>query len=70
MRELGKIAEHHRRIGAGIVLLAHFGQRARQIGAHQGFEQIDDLGAVGKPEHLPYVLGAHRPGRVCCVAVA
>ena len=44
-------------------------QRARQIGAHQRFEQVDDLGAVGKAEHLPHVLGAHRPA-VCCVAVA
>ena len=64
MRELGEIAEHHRGIGPGIVLVAKFLQGARQIGAHQCLEQIDDAGAVGEAEHLPHVLGAHRPGRM------
>ena len=58
MGELGEIAEHHRRIGAGVVLLAQFAERARHVGAHHRLEQIDDAGAVGKPEHA-----AARPRR-------
>ena len=68
MGELGEVAEHQHGIGAGIVLRAEFLQRARQVGAHQRLEQIDDLAAVGKAEHLPYVFGANRTGRRRCAA--
>ena len=51
-------------IGADIVLLAQFLQRGGDIALHQRFEQIDHAHAIGKPEHLPHVLGAHRAGRM------
>ena len=37
-------------------------KRAGDVAAHQRLEQVDDAGAVGKAEHLPHVLGAHRSG--------
>ena len=64
MGELGEIGEHHRRIGAGVVLVAQLGERRGDVAAHQRLEQVDDARAVGEPEHLPHVLGAHRPGGV------
>ena len=64
MGEFGEIGEHHHRIGAGVVLRAQLRQRARHVAAHERFEQIDDAGAVGEPQHLPHVLGAHRAGGV------
>ena len=61
MRELGEIAEHHRRIGAGVVLLAQLGQRARHVGAHQRLEQIDDRGCGRRARASARTsLGAHR----------
>ena len=64
MGELGEIGEHHRGIGAGVVLLAQLRERGRHVAAHQRLEQIDGARAVGEAEHLPHVLGPHQTGRV------
>jgi hypothetical protein len=64
MGEFGEVGEHHRGIGAGIVLLAQLGERRRDIAAHHRPEQIDGARPVGEPQHLPHVLGAHRAGQI------
>ncbi len=51
MVEIGKIGQHHRRVGAHIILRAKFGERASHIAAHQHFKQVDDTGTVGKAQH-------------------
>ena len=56
--------KHHRRIGADVVLLAQFVERGGDVALHQRLEQIDHAHAVGQAQHLPHVLGAHRPGRM------
>ena len=64
MGELGEIGEHHRRIGADVVLLAQFLQRGGDVAFHQRFEQVDHPHAVGEAEHLPHVFRAHGTCRV------
>ena len=64
MGELGEIGQHHRGIGAGVVLVAQLAQRRRQIAAHHRLEQVDGARPVGQPQHLPHVLAAHQTGRV------
>ena len=63
MGEFGQIAEHHGRIGAGIVLVAQFFDRRGDVGAHQRIEQFDNARAVGEPKHLPYIFSPHRSSR-------
>ena len=65
MGELGQVRQHHRGIGADVVLRAQFLQRRGGVALHQGFEQVDDAHAVGKPENRPHVLGGDLAGRVC-----
>ena len=48
--------------------VAQFLQRGGGIALHQRFEQIDDAHAVGKAEHLPHVVGAHRAPAACAIA--
>ena len=48
MGELGEVGEHHRRIGAGVVLVAQLAECAGEVAAHHRLEQIDDAGAVGE----------------------
>ena len=64
MGELGEMSQHHRGIGADVVLRAQLGKRGGDIASHQRLEQVDNPRAVGKPQHLPHVLGAHWSGRV------
>ena len=68
MGELGEVAQHHRRIGADVVLLAQLLQRRGDVALHQRLEQIDDAHAVGEAEHLPHVFGAHRVPAACAIA--
>ena len=37
---------------------------AGDVAAHHRLEQVDDAGAVGEAEHVPHVVGAHRPCRM------
>ena len=64
MREFGKIAEDHRRIGAGIVLIAQLRQRCRDVAAQQRVEQINHARTIGKSEHLAHMRGLDRPRRM------
>ncbi len=64
MGEIGKIGQYRRGIGARVVLRAQFGERRGDIAAHQRLDQLDHPRPVGQPQHLPHVLGAHRPSRM------
>ena len=58
MREGGEVGQDHGRVGAGIVLRAKAREGRRHVAAHHRLEQVDDLGAVGKPEHVAHGVGA------------
>ena len=62
MGEIGEVGQHHRGIGTGIVLRAQFCESRRDVAAHERLEQLDHPRPVGKPQHLPHVIGTHRSG--------
>ena len=51
MGEIGKIGQHHHRIGAGFVLVLELAERGGHIAFDDMLEEIDDPGAIGKAEH-------------------
>ncbi|MDF9865854.1 hypothetical protein M2437_004836 [Methylorubrum pseudosasae] len=60
MGEAGEIREHHRRVGARVVLGANLGEGGRHIAAHHRLEQIDDARAVGEAQHVAHARSRDR----------
>ncbi|GJE72535.1 hypothetical protein CHKEEEPN_4092 [Methylorubrum podarium] len=60
MGEAGEVREHHRGVGAGIVLRPELGEGGGHVAAHRRLEQVDDPRAVGEPEHVAHACRGDR----------
>ena len=65
MAKLGKLDQHFRRVGAGLVQPVDEVERLAHLAAHGELEEVDDVAAVGEAEHGAQVVDLDRlAGRV------
>jgi hypothetical protein len=63
MGQLQEVLQDHGRVGARGIEAGHEVQRLGDLAAHDGLEEVEDLGAVGQAQHVLDVVLAHRAAR-------